>query len=73
VSAVQSVFKYVASVLRLLAFLKRQPRTWAPSYVENVSQSDLLKMLRAFLNQFLSALKYKHSNKYLLQWLSGNT
>ncbi len=24
-SAVQSVFKYVASVLRLLAFLKRQP------------------------------------------------
>ncbi|MDC4814949.1 hypothetical protein NQ815_14575 [Acinetobacter baumannii] len=47
--------------------------TWAPSYVEDVSQSDLLKMLRAFLNQFLSALKYKHSNKYLLQWLSGNT
>jgi len=30
-------------------------------------------MLRAFLNDFLSALKYKHSNKYLLQWLSGNT
>lgn len=47
--------------------------TWTPSYVENVSQSDLLKMLRAFLNDFLSALKYKHSNKYLLQWLSGNT
>jgi hypothetical protein len=47
--------------------------TWVPSYTENVSQSDLLKMLKAFLDHFLSALKCRSSNKYLVQWLSDNT
>ncbi|WP_336168675.1 hypothetical protein [Acinetobacter sp. 161(2023)] len=46
--------------------------TWVPSYTENISQSDLLKMLKAFLDHFLSALKFRHSNKYLVQWLSDN-
>ncbi|WP_151731563.1 hypothetical protein [Acinetobacter seifertii] len=44
-----------------------------PSYAENISQTDLLKMLKTFLDHFLSALKNKHSNKYLVQWLSDNT
>lgn len=46
---------------------------WVPSYAENISQTDLLKMLKTFLDHFLSALKNKHSNKYLVQWLSNNT
>ncbi|MFW1774582.1 hypothetical protein [Acinetobacter seifertii] len=46
---------------------------WVPSYAENISQTDLLKMLKTFLDHFLSALKNKHSNKYLVQWLSDNT
>ncbi|KHO15841.1 hypothetical protein NT90_08635 [Acinetobacter baumannii] len=46
---------------------------WVPSYAENISQTDLLKMLKNFLDHFLSALKNKHSNKYLVQWLSNNT
>ncbi|MCU4525212.1 hypothetical protein KTI57_01250 [Acinetobacter pittii] len=52
---------------------KSHDGTWIPSYAENVSQSDLLKILRTFLDHFLSALKYKHSNKYLVKWLSDNT
>ena len=46
---------------------------WVPSYAENISQTDLLKMLKTFLDHFLSALKNKHSNKYLVHWLSDNT
>lgn len=52
---------------------KSHDGTWVPSYAENISQTDLLKMLKTFLDHFLSALKNKHSNKYLVQWLSDNT
>ncbi len=43
--------------------------TWLPSYTENITQLDLLKMLKAFLDCFLSALKFMNTNKYLLEWL----
>jgi len=46
---------------------------WTPSYAENISQSDLLKMLSDFLDHFLSALKFRNSHKYLSRWLSDNT